>query len=130
MGYYDAEATLCEDIPAADVSEWLDLGEAMKSDRNNQAYGPGEQILIQVTGINLTLDPDPNANPPQIVVWGRYDDSDTPSGMEMIIFVGLEAINHGGITFGLPSNISPSIRISLDNLYTGRWSARAIFKAR
>jgi hypothetical protein len=127
MGYTDDQTILCQDIPAADVSEWLDLGELMTSDINSQAYGPGEFIVIQVTGYNLTLDPDPNANPPQLEVWGRY--TDQPSGLDMMIGVGPEALLHGGVVFALPSNIAPSIRLNLKNLYTGRWSARVIYKA-
>ena len=120
MGYKDKAAEFCDNIPAADVSDWVDLG-PISDERNDADYGPGKFIVIEVRGQNLALDADPDANPPKIQVRGRYDEN--PAGLEMEIYVGLNALHEGGVKFCLPSTVAPSVRLNLANLYTGRWSA-------
>jgi hypothetical protein len=118
MAFLDKHTEFCENIPAADVSEWVNLG-PLTDTVSEDKYGPGEPILIMVIGENIT---DDGTNPGSVNVRGRYADGDT-AGLDMKVYVGPHAINSHGIVFGLPTNCAPSIRLELENLYTGRWSA-------
>jgi len=79
--------------------------------------GPGEVILVNVRGKDLTVD-----------VGGQYYVTVTSSndgvsyGNEMEVGMGLITALNGGLTFGLSSAVSRYVKIELTGFTAGTWT--------
>ena len=79
--------------------------------------GKGQIIPVYMTGKNLV-----GTDPYKIVIEDSLDGT-TWSSISTEIGIGLQGILDGGVSFGLPSNISKYIRMSVTGFTAGTFTA-------
>jgi hypothetical protein len=123
MAFIDEHVVFGEGLQVGDASEWIDLGPLIPN-RLGVSRGPGEPILVLVQGQGLSTD---GSGQSAVNVRGRWDNMSS-SGLEMQVYVNQHTILDDGVIFGLPTSIAPSIRLELQNINGGTWSAFIVFR--
>jgi hypothetical protein len=113
----DEHTLIAEDLPFDQVSKNLRVGEGWN------AGNFGEPIQLFVRG-NVVFD---IANSPYLLVEEALDDLGNPTNWNeaMRIGLGTHALTDKGLVFGVPTNITGVIRVSLVNVDSGTWHAGA-----
>lgn len=118
----DKIAPMCEDIPF-DEKGPTNTGDGFDLDAAGWYPGEGEPIQMYMTGKNLA-----GAGPFQLVCYGDQNIDGNYTLADFTITIGPAAANAGGVTFSLPSNISPFIKFGLSGFTAGTFSVWAVAK--
>jgi len=96
----------------------VDLNPSKAAANADSNSGPGETLLVHVTGNGLVPD---GGNVYTVVVESSLDG--VIWGPEMTIQVGPNSVNNKGVTFGLSSVVSRMVRLSLTGFTDGIYTA-------
>ena len=116
----DTESVIV-DNGAFDSDGVLDLAPHKAPTNEDARMGEGNPLLIFVTGQDLV---DDTFNDYKVVIESSIDG--TIWGPEMTVQAGPNALNGKGLTFGLSSNVSRMIRVSLSGFTAGTYTAAVV----